>query len=186
MTQDAVAVGTRVALRAPRPADLPAWSALIANNREHLAGWIALPPEDEDPGAQALFHATLEASRTDGFEKMFVVDRTTAALLGVLNLNMIVRGSFWSAYVGYWIDRAHAGRGLMREALSLGLGHAFEGLGLHRVEANLRPENEASRALVARLGFVKEGYSQRYLKIDGQWRDHERWAITVERWRGEA
>ena len=73
MTQDAVAVGTRVALRAPRPADLPAWSALITNNREHLAGWIALPPEDEDPGAQALFHATLEASRTDGFEKMFVV-----------------------------------------------------------------------------------------------------------------
>jgi ribosomal-protein-alanine N-acetyltransferase len=70
----------------------------------------------------------------------------------------------------------------MTEAMRLALRYGFETMRLHRVEANLQPDNHASRALVQRAGFVKEGYSERYLKIGGAWRDHERWALTAERW----
>ena len=74
----------------------------------------------------------------------------------------------------------------MTEALQLTLRHAFVKLKLHRLEANIQPENTPSIALVKRAGFVKEGYSRRYLKISGRWRDHERWAILVEDWRKRA
>ena len=72
----------------------------------------------------------------------------------------------------------------MTEAMGLGLRFAFEGLGLHRVEANIIPDNRPSIALVKRHGFRKEGFSERYLKIAGSWRDHDRWALTVEEWNG--
>ena len=71
----------------------------------------------------------------------------------------------------------------MTEALALVLRHAFHALGLHRIEANIQPGNHRSIALVRRLGFAREGYSPRYLKIGGRWKDHERWAITREAWR---
>jgi [ribosomal protein S5]-alanine N-acetyltransferase len=72
----------------------------------------------------------------------------------------------------------------MTEAVELILRHAFKSLELHRVEANVQPENKPSIAVLERNGFIKEGFSEKYLKIGGEWRDHERWAITVENWRG--
>ncbi|MBV1858477.1 MAG: GNAT family N-acetyltransferase [Nannocystaceae bacterium] len=183
MSDEAISVGARLLLRPPTPDDQDDWSRLVDVNREHLAGWISLPSEADDPGARALFASMLSAATSERCEKFMIVDRSEGTFLGVLNLNEIVRGSFWSAYVGYWIGKAHQRRGLMTEALALGLRHAFEGMGLHRIEANLQPGNRASRALVCKLGFVQEGYSERYLRVDGEWRDHERWAITVERWR---
>jgi ribosomal-protein-alanine N-acetyltransferase len=99
-----------------------------------------------------------------------------------VNLNEIVRGAFHSAYLGYYGFVPHAGQGYMAEGLRLALRHAFRRLGLHRLEANIQPGNRASRALVRRLGFRREGYSPRYLKIGGRWRDHERWAIVREAW----
>jgi ribosomal-protein-alanine N-acetyltransferase len=75
------------------------------------------------------------------------------------------------------------GRGLMSEAVSLVVTQAFEELGLHRVEANIQPDNKPSIALVRGLGFRQEGYSPRYLRIAGEWRDHERWAILADEWR---
>lgn len=83
---------------------------------------------------------------------------------------------------GYYVDVSFAGQGLMSEGVSLAIGYAFCTLNLHRLEANIQPENQKSIDLVKRLGFTKEGFSQRYLKINGQWRDHERWALTVEDW----
>ncbi len=98
----------------------------------------------------------------------------------MMNFNEIVRGLFQSAYMGYWIGEPFARQGYMGEALRAALDYAFGALGLHRVEANIQPGNEASIALVKRAGFRLEGHSPRYLKIGGGWRDHERWALTVE------
>lgn len=175
----AVATGPRVVLRVPVPSDAQPWAELVAANRDFVRPWIDLPDDDD---VQAVFQRTLEQAQDARFEKLWVVAREGGALLGVLNLNEIVRGVFCSAYLGYWISGAHARQGLMREAVALGLGYAFGPLGLHRLEANIQPGNEASKALVRGLGFVQEGFSERYLKIGGQWCDHERWAITVERW----
>jgi ribosomal-protein-alanine N-acetyltransferase len=108
---------------------------------------------------------------------------SSGELAGVINLNEIVMGLFRSAYLGYYAFAPHDGRGHMREGMSLVIGKAFGELGLHRVEANIQPNNEASRALVERLGFRLEGFSERYLKINGRWRDHERWALTAEEWK---
>ena len=101
---------------------------------------------------------------------------------GQVSINNIVRGPFLSATLGYWIAKPHAGQGLMAEALSLAITHAFSDLALHRVEANIIPRNSPSIALVKRLGFRYEGTATRYLRIAGQWEDHERWGLTAEEW----
>lgn len=101
-------------------------------------------------------------------------------LVAVFNVTQIVMGNFCSAYLGYHGYPDTAGRGLVGEALDLVLAEAFEGIGLHRLEANIQPGNARSVALVRRAGFRQEGFSPRYLMIDGAWRDHERWAITAE------
>jgi ribosomal-protein-alanine N-acetyltransferase len=104
-------------------------------------------------------------------------------LAGVVNISEIVRGRFQSGYLGYYGFAPHHGRGYMTEGLRAVVSKAFRQFGLHRLEANIQPGNEKSRRLVQRLGFKMEGLSPRYLKIAGQWRDHERWAITAEDWK---
>ncbi len=110
--------------------------------------------------------------------------RSSGELVGVINVNEIVRGTFQSGYLGYYAFLPHAGRGYMDEGLRLVLRRAFGELHLHRVEANIQPDNRPSLALVRRLGFRREGLSPRYLKIAGRWRDHERWALLAEEWKG--
>jgi [ribosomal protein S5]-alanine N-acetyltransferase len=105
-------------------------------------------------------------------------------IVGVININEIVRGLFQSAYLGYYALLPYAGKGLMRQGFALALDHFFSIDKLHRLEANIQPSNERSISLVRSLGFRLEGYSPRYLKISGRWRDHERWAILSEEWRG--
>jgi hypothetical protein len=100
-----------------------------------------------------------------------------------LELLEIVRGAFKSAYVGYFAFAALAGRGYMTEGFALALDFALRDFGLHRVEANVQPDNVRSLALVERLGFTREGYSRRYVKIAGRWRDHVRYAMLAEDWR---
>jgi ribosomal-protein-alanine N-acetyltransferase len=103
-------------------------------------------------------------------------------LAGVVNINEIVRGSFRSGYLGYYAFVPHNGHGYMTEGIGAVVSRAFRVLRLHRLEANIQLDNEASRRLIQRLGFRLEGVSPRYLKIAGKWRDHERWALTVEEW----
>lgn len=103
-------------------------------------------------------------------------------LLGVFNINEIVRGLFQSAYLGFYAFQEYAGKGYMSAGLKLVLAKVFTDLQLHRLEANIQPENSKSIALVKSNGFCKEGYSPKYLKINGEWRDHERWAILYEDW----
>jgi [ribosomal protein S5]-alanine N-acetyltransferase len=105
-------------------------------------------------------------------------------IVGVANLSQIFYKAFQNAYLGYYVNIEFAGQGFMGEGIPLVINHAFYSLGLHRIEANIQPGNIASINLVNRLGFTKEGFSRRYLKINGEWRDHERWALTVEDWKG--
>lgn len=102
-------------------------------------------------------------------------------VIGVINLNEILLGAFRSARVSYYVNQEHQGRGLMTEGLRLCTSHAFFSLGLHRIEAAIQPQNSLSKRLVSRCGFHYEGLSKGFLFINGQWRDHERWAIVHDR-----
>jgi ribosomal-protein-alanine N-acetyltransferase len=115
-----------------------------------------------------------------------VVLSDSAEIVGVVNVNEIVRHSFQSAYLGYYAFTPHARRGYMREGLSLMIRYAFSDLRLHRLEANIQPGNTPSIELVKGLEFRLEGVSRRYLKVGGRWRDHERWALLAEEWRDRA
>jgi ribosomal-protein-alanine N-acetyltransferase len=105
------------------------------------------------------------------------------ALAGVFNFSAIVRGAFHSAYLGYYAFSPHANGGYMADGLRLALDFAYRRLKLHRVEVNVQPDNARSLALVLGAGFVREGFSRRYVKIAGRWRDHVRLAMLVEDWR---
>lgn len=140
---------------------------------------FAHPPKDRHAYA-----AWLRRIRRPSTEGHLVIDDAQDALVGVININEVVKGAFESGYLGYYAFEPHAGRGLMHAGLRLVIARAFGELRLHRLEANIQPENVASIALVKRLGFSCEGFSPRYLKLGGRWRDHERWALLRENWRG--
>ena len=129
------------------------------------------------------FAAWLKRTKGSDMESLLVCRRDDGAIAGVYNISQIFYGHFRSAYLGYYAFAPFAGRGYMREGLSSCSAHAFGPLGLHRLEANIQPENAPSIALVAGAGFRLEGFSPRYLKIAGRWRDHERWAILAEEFR---
>jgi [ribosomal protein S5]-alanine N-acetyltransferase len=134
------------------------------------------------PNTRERYRAYLKRSRKPT-QLSYLIRLATGDLAGVINVNEIVRGGFCSAYLGYYAFAPHHGQGNMRAGLELVLAEAFRKQGLHRLEANVQPGNHASLALVKRLGFRREGFSPKYLKIAGRWRDHERWAITSEDWR---
>jgi ribosomal-protein-alanine N-acetyltransferase len=104
-------------------------------------------------------------------------------LAGVVNITEVVRGAFQSAYLGYYALVPNNGFGHMTSGMRLVVARAFRAYRLHRFEANIQPNNDRSIALVKRLGFRLEGVSPKYLRIAGRWRDHERWALTVEDWK---
>jgi ribosomal-protein-alanine N-acetyltransferase len=114
---------------------------------------------------------------------LLVCRRGDNAPVGVFNFSEIVRGAFQSAYLGYYGFAKHGGQGYMSEGLALVLRVGFATLRLHRIEVNVQPANTPSISLVRRGGFTREGYSRRYVKIAGRWRDHERWALLAEDWR---
>jgi ribosomal-protein-alanine N-acetyltransferase len=173
----AVEVGERVFLRPPLRADRNELIALAKASRKLHRPWVTAP------GTPDAFAAWLKLARDPRRESFFVCLLEDGAIAGVYNLSEIVRGSFQSAYASYYAHADHVGSGYMREGLELLLRHAFRTLKLHRIEANIQPENNASVALVRAAGFRLEGLSKRYLKVGGRWRDHERWAITVEDWK---
>jgi len=169
-------VSTRVVLRAPTLRHEAEF--LDAARRSRRLHRHFAPP----PLTPLAFRAFVRRAGEKSCAGHLVFAAAPRALVGVINLNEIVRGSFQSAYLGYYAFEPHARRGFMTEGLALVLRRAFGELGLHRVEANIQPENAPSIALVRRLGFRREGFSPRYLKIAGRWRDHERWALVREDW----
>lgn len=170
----AVEPGSRVRLRPPEPADADEFIAAMAASRELHEPWAALPTTPDG------FAAYVERARGAELEAFLVCRRDDGALLGQVNLSQIFLGPLCSAYLGYNAVAAHTGHGYMTEGVALALRYAFGPLGLHRVEANIQPGNERSRALARRLGFRQEGFSPRYLRVAGAWRDHERWALLAD------
>ena len=166
--------GTRVTLRRPTLADTDEFITLMRQSQSLHHPWC-FPPNTKK--AFAKYVKSRARENQDGF---LLCHAQSHAIMGVINLNEIVRGCFQSAYLGYYNGAPFAGQGYMREALTLVIELAFHELGLHRLEANIQPNNTASIALVKRCGFHKEGFSPCYLKIDGAWRDHERWAILAD------
>ena len=166
----------RLLLRLPEPALAPALSAYYQRNAEHFAPYCPRRP----PG----FHAV------DSWRERALVQRQASLagyglhlllfrargpadeILGDVNFTNIIRGAFQAAYLGYELDHAHVGQGLMAEALRASIAHVFQQLNLHRLMANHVPSNERSGRLLRRLGFSVEGYARDYLLIDGVWKDH--------------
>jgi ribosomal-protein-alanine N-acetyltransferase len=169
---------TEVTLSAPTAADTAEVIAAVRASRALHHPWL-FPPD-----TPAAFAAYLDRAAREDQAGFLIRHRSCGGLVGIVNVNHIVRGGFESGNLGYAAFASHAGRGLMTEALRAVLAAVFGDLGLHRVEANIQPGNAPSLALARRLGFRKEGFSRRYLHINGDWRDHERWALLAEDWAG--
>lgn len=162
-----------------RPAKRHAAAFLDAVKRSRrLHRNLVTPVKTEDAYLKFVNHC-----RSPRCSNFFVVLRGSHELVGAINVENIMRGYFQSAALGYYAFIPYAGKGLMREGLIQTITHGFKDLKLHRLEANIQPTNARSINLVKGLGFQLEGYSPRYLKISGRWRDHERWAIHADAWR---
>lgn len=182
-TRDSVATitGPLVYLRPPSSADFSAFAAAARASRRLHGQWTSAPDTRARFAAYvARFSPHTTGSTNVGF---LVLRREDAALVGVVNFSEIVRGRFQNSFVGYYAFAPLAGQGHMTEGMALALDVAFLRLKLHRVEINVQPANKRSIALAERLGFTREGYSRRYLKIAGRWRDHVRYAMLAEDWR---
>ena len=181
-----VILGSRVLLRFPVSSDRDEFVALRRASREHLERWEPIPPSGLDLYSPEAFDRELETHNTTESQRWLVCMNDTGAIAGRIALGNIERGPFQNGRFGYWIGSQYAGQGMMSEALALAVTHAFTptesgGLGLHRVCANIVPANTASRRVLEKVGFVKEGYSEKYLQIQGVWEDHERWAMTFNK-----
>ena len=170
----------RVSLRPLSRRDARQWRAVRAANVDWLTPWEATHP---DPAALAPTYPQMVRSFTRearaGRMLPFAIDYD-AELVGQVTVSGIAWGSLRSAQVGYWVDRRVAGRGIVPAAVALCVDHCFFSLGLHRIEVNIRPENQASLRVAAKLGFRPEGLRRGYLHIDGAWRDHATFALTAE------
>lgn len=163
--------------------DAAAVAAFLARNRAFHQPWDPLHTESYyTPLGQ---RAAIRSVSRDGAGVLLcarLADDPRGSVIALVVLSGIIRGPFRSCFLGYRIDRAEEGRGLMREALSLIFDWAFGEFGLHRIEANIMPRNLRSVGLVRRLGFRHEGRARRFLRIAGRWEDHDRYALLDEEW----
>ncbi|HEY0543483.1 MAG TPA: GNAT family protein [Actinoallomurus sp.] len=172
-----------IGLRPLRLRDASIWREVRIRNAEWLRRWEPTNPETplfrSGIGPYLGMAQTMRREARQGLALPWVVTYD-GDFAGQLTIGAIVWGSARSAQIGYWVDMAVAGRGVMPTAVALAIDHCFFNVGLHRVEANIRPENSASRRVVEKLGFREEGVRQRHLHIDGAWRDHICYALTIE------
>ena len=167
-------------MRPIRQRDREPWLEVRAANVEWLSPWEATPPRltTDRVGFRSMVRS-LRAQAGQGTVLPFVVTYD-GRLVGQLTVGGITWGSLCSAHIGYWLDSRVAGQGVMPTAVALATDHAFRGMGLHRIEVNIRPENIASLRVVEKLGFRDEGVRLRLLHIAGDWRDHRSFALTAE------
>jgi ribosomal-protein-alanine N-acetyltransferase len=164
-------------------ADAREWSRLRTANQDWLAPWepsagSAWPDRHSTAAYRAMRRSALRRARA-GVSLPFAL-RYQGRLAGQVTVDNVVRGALRSGHLGYWLDQAVAGRGVGSLAVALLCDHAFGPVGLHRLQADIRPENLPSRRLVERLGFRQEALFRSYLDIDGAWRDHLGYALLAE------
>lgn len=184
-TNPLVRRGKLVLLRPPARSDEAAFLEAVAASRKLHASWVRPPATPATFRVYLKRYAgeplrDLQSARHLGF---VVCERTSGALAGVFNFSEIIHGALQSAFLGYFAFSGMEGRGLMREGLGLALDQAFGAVGLHRVEVNIQPVNVRSIRLVEAVGFRREGFSPRYVKVGGRWRDHLRFALLADEWR---
>jgi len=165
-----------VSLLAPTLRHQAEFLRLVRLSRDLHRPWVSPPRTAE------AYQAYVRKLRRPTHRGFLVRDEASGEFAGVVNLNEIVRGALQSAYLGYYAFAPSAASGRMRAGMAMALDRAFGELALHRVEANIQPENHRSIRLVQGLGFRREGFSPRYLRIGRRWCDHERWALLREEW----
>ena len=161
-------------LRLPRYDDFEQWHALRRDSRAFLQPWE--PTWRSDELTERAFRARVVRNNQEfqsGLAVPFLLfSQTDHVLLGGLTIGLIRRGASQSCMIGYWMGEEHAGCGHMFAALELVIPYIFEELRLHRIEAACIPENHRSVRLLEKSGFEREGLLRKYLKINGEWRDH--------------
>lgn len=164
----------RLLLRPLTPGDGPEFTRLVRTSADFLRPWVSLPT------TAASF--TQYARRFEGntAQCLLACLRGPGEIVGTFSITDIIRGPYQRATVGYNAFAATTRHGYMSEAFTLVFRYAFTDLGLHRLEADIQPDNAASLRLARRAGFRREGYSPGFVRIHGSWKDHERWAITSD------
>ncbi|MEU3737818.1 MULTISPECIES: GNAT family protein [unclassified Streptomyces] len=170
-----LAEGPRVAIRRLSRSDFAEIHALREESAPMLARWLGVRENTREA-----FDSSLDRFEQPTREGLVICLTGTGQIVGGVNINDIVRGTLQSGVLGYTAYASTAGRGYMTEGLGLVVRFAFDELGLHRLEANIQPDNLPSLKLVERLGFRREGYSPAFQHINGEWCDHERWALTAQ------
>ena len=169
-----IARGKTVELQLPSMAHKKTFVDFVRNNRDFHEPWVYV---SGDPVYFDQYLRRMKMGKVLGF---FVYTKDSKELVGVINLNSVRFDPFSSGSLGYYADEKMTGKGYMKEAIHLVLGHSFHKIGLNRIEVNIQPENSSSIALVKSLGFQKEGFSRKYLMIGNDYKDHERWAFLAE------
>ncbi|MDT5095993.1 MAG: [ribosomal protein S5]-alanine N-acetyltransferase [Mycobacterium sp.] len=179
--------GGMVRLRPVRMRDAPDWSRIRLADQNFLEPWEPTADTEwtrrQSMSAWPSVCSGLRAEARKGRMLPFVIE-VDGQFSGQLTIGNVTHGALRTAWIGYWVSSAVTGRGVATGALALGLDHCFSAVRLHRVEATVRPENAASRRVLAKVGFREEGLLQRYLDVDGGWRDHLLVAITIEELQG--
>lgn len=183
-----VLVTERLTLRPPRSSDVGPYLAALRRNEAHLRPWSPLRTGPDRRPTLASVSRDVAVARTSWKRDesyTFLVtesDDRARTVVGRLTLGRVIRGPFQNAFLGYWVDAAVQGRGIMTEAVNAVVAFAFGPLALHRVQASIMPRNVASVRVITKAGFRSEGRSARYLQIAGKWEDHDIFALTREEW----
>jgi ribosomal-protein-alanine N-acetyltransferase len=178
-----------VRLRPVRLRDGAQWSRIRLADQAHLEPWEPVAEVNWEVrhaiSSWPSICSGLRAEARKGRMLPFVIE-LDGQFCGQLTIGNVTHGALRSAWIGYWVAKDVTGGGVATAALALGVDHGFGRVRLHRIEATVRPENAPSRAVLAKAGFREEGLLQRYLEVDGAWRDHLLVAVTVEEIQGSA
>ena len=183
-------VTERLVLRPPGTNDVAEMRRALRSNVTHLRPWSVAPAPGEDPASLAsVSRAVLQHRREWKHGQTFVLviapRDNERRVIGRIALGGVMRGAFQNAYLGYWIDEQHQGRGLATEAVLATTTFAFSAANLHRIQAAVMPHNGGSIRVLEKAGFRREGLAERYLYIAGRWEDHVLYAVTADEWKAQ-